>query len=352
MATATARPENWRSLAAKKAWDTIRANAGKPKPAPKPRPKLEALPPIKLPKEVKQVSSKDMMLKTVVLSVTIHRIGNSRKVDPDTVNIVDVRSRKDLNKDYFGVDKKLMEAPELKVINSKMNSARSYIMGRALPFQIKVGVYLMPREFHEEVEAKLEEFNADVKPHVELLAKNLPQYKKEAKAQQGPQFIEEQWPTPDEIRKSFCISWRWLFVDSAEGLKKEIYEKERRKAEADWAETRETIKMLLRTQFADFVTHLTDKLKPEDGKTKIIKENSFDKLHEFLSTFSARNITNDVQLEILVNKAKHLATKMDTELLRTDDAVRDYVLHNFETIQVLLDPMIGNKPHRKIILED
>jgi hypothetical protein len=101
------------------------------------------------------------------------------------------------------------------------------------------------------------------------------------------------------------------------------------------------------------VNHMVEKLKPDtDGKAKIFRESSIEKLSDFLSTFETRNITNDVQMKILVDKAKNLIGKADAGMLREDKTVRDYVRHGFETIKCLLDPMVANKPHRSIRVED
>ena len=94
---------------------------------------------------------------------------------------------------------------------------------------------------------------------------------------------------------------------------------------------------------------MVDRLKPDtDGRPKTFKESSVGKMQQFLETFDARNITDDAQLKVLVERARSLVVKADAEMLRTDDSVRDYVRTGFETIKNLLDPMVVRKKHRSI----
>lgn len=337
--------------AAEKAWATRRAKAtGTPAPAKKI--KVAPQEPIVMPKKPTPATVEEMMMRTIVLLVTVNGIGNYRKVDPDSINITDATTNKDVDKSWFGTHRKLMRAPELKKIQSICNKAKAFIFKLALPFSLKSGIYLLPVEFQEELNTKLLEFQAELQPHIEGLAKRLPQYKQEAKSEQGKQFKDDDFPTAAKIRNAFRITWRFLFIDSAKGLTKELYEQERKKAEEEWGETRELVQQMLRAQMAEMVNHLVDKLTPTpDGLRKIFKKGSIDNLNQFLTTFDARNITNDAQLKVLTDKARNLIKDVDPEVLRTNQEVCAYTLHGFETIKLLLDPMIINKPRRAIELE-
>lgn len=341
-----------RTAIALKAHATRRRNlelAKRPKVKVKPIPQVA----IKMPKPAAMASAKDMMLKTVVLVLTINGIGNRRKVDPNSINITDAHTEEDVNKDWLGITRKLMEAPELKAIQSIGNKAKAYVMTRALPSQIKMGVYLLPKEFDEETDTKLKGFIAEMQPHIESLAQNLPKYKKEAKAQQGPQFNEEQFPTAAEIRASFKITWRYLFVDSAQGLSKKLAEEERKKAEAAWAETTEVIQKMLRAQFLEKLNHFIERLTPgEYGKYRMFTESSVDKFHDWIDTFSPKNLTGDAELATLVAHAKSVFKNANGEMLRSDDQFREYVRTGFENIKEILDPLVVDKPHRALKLAD
>ncbi len=366
MKAATAAQKSIRHLAALKAWATMRARKGQPAPVPKPvrpRPKMEPHKKIVLPKQERPVSANELLLRTVVLILTFNGIGNRRKVQSDEFQAASTPNAK--NDNWFNTTKKLLDAEELEKITSLYGELHRFVESRALPSMIKKGVHLLPLDFIEEVNARLKQGEKDLEPLVESMVKKLNTYIAEAKARLskvkvGDQvknfFNEDDYPTGKELRAAFKLTWRFVYVDSAKNLEavsKEIYEEERAKAEAAWAETRETIKQLLRTQLSELVDHLVTRLTPdESGKKKIIRDDSTNRLQEFLTTFDSRNIVNDVQMKILVDQAKNLLKTADADMLRTDKTVRDYVRHGFETVQTLLSGMVVDKPHRSIKLED
>ena len=332
-----------RSSAAKKAWDTIRARKLNP-------PKMTKLEPIKLPKQSAPVSASEMMLRTVVLVLTFNGIGNRRKIATSQINVGEA------DKEWINATKQLMDAEELEKIQSLYGEERRFVESRVLPHFIKRGVYLLPIDFVEEVEAHLVAGEQKLQPLVNSLVHRRDELIAEAKTRLKNLFNVEDYPTIGELRSAFKFTWRFVHVDSAKSLEsvsKELYEKERKKAEADWADTRETIQQLLRSNMNEMVTHLIDRLTPDaEGHPKMFKQGSIDKLSEFLQTFDARNITNDVQMKVLVDKAKGLLKGSDAEMLRSNDDVRQYVCHGFNTIKTLLDPMVVVKPTRRIVLED
>lgn len=345
-----------RQSAAKKAWETIRARKLNP-PAPKKKIKLAPQEPIKMPKKAgAPATSSEMMMKTVVMILTINSTGNRRKLDP---GMLDVQS----SQEWINVTKKLMEAEELDEITSLNAKTRQYVESRALPSMIKKGVYLLPVDFVEEMNTRLTEAANELKPLVSRLTSRLSEYKAEAKSRLSNVNIggknrnlwnEDQFPTVDELSAAFRLTWRFVYVDSAKNLEavsKELYAEERKKAEADWAETRETIKQVLRTNMSKMVDHMVDKLTPDGNKTKVFRDSSIEKLRDFLGTFDSRNITNDLQMKVLVDKAKSLIKDADPDSLRGNEELREYVRYGFETIKTLLDPMITVKPSRRITFE-
>jgi len=335
---------------AQKAWVTRRN--GTPKPAPRPRPKLEPQVKIKLPAEVETVSSNDMILRTVVFSLTFSKIGNRRKID-NALFEFSGEAAGEVDKESVNATKKLIESEELDQINSLYGELSRYVQTRALPSHIKRGVYLLPKVFDDEVNGEVKNCETKVEPIVESLVSKLALLKKEAKQRLGPLYNEDDYPTAAELRAAFNIRARTWKIDSADGLSQERDREEREKTKADWAETRETIKLVMRTQMKEMVDHLVERLSPnEHGEKKSFRENMLPKFSEFLSVFDARNITNDVQMKVLVERAKSLVTKADTELLRNDEVVRDYIRSGFENIKTLLDPMVAKKAHRSIRIED
>jgi hypothetical protein len=345
---------------AEKAWATRRANGTAPQAKQQRKIKITPVAPIKMPKKQQAVTSQEIMMKTVVLILTINATGNRRKLDPRMLNVNNADDQQ-----WINATKKLMDAEELAEITSLNNKTRQFVESLALPSYIKKGVYLLPLELMETLDNRLTEDVARLKPLVDRMIAKLPQYKTEAKQRLSHMNVggkvqdmwdEEQFPVAEELRAAFRLHWSYKFIDSAkniEAVSKEIYDREVKKAEAEWTETREMIQSLLRTNLSEMVNHMIDRLTPEaDGRQKMFKENSVNKLNQFLATFDARNVTNDVQMKVLVDQAKSLVRDADAESLRSSDELRDHVRYGFETIKKLLDPMITIKGRRMITLPD
>jgi hypothetical protein len=312
-------------------------------------PKLAPVKAIKLP-AVKPATAEEMMLRTVVLVVTINGIGNHRKVDPGILNLND----EDVDMNWLNTTKKLFKADALDKIQSIGNKAKAFVLSRASTHTyIKPGVYLLAKAFQTEVNDKLKEFDAEMKPYIEQLANGLEEHKAEAKQRLGPLYDESQYPTADYLRNAFRLTWRYLYIDSAEGLTKELAEEERKKTVAFWNETRNNIQQLLRAEFMEKLNSFIERLTPdEQGKTKKLRDGSITKFQDFCTTFSPRDCTNDAATRILVEQAQALLKDADGEGIQDNDQWRAHMKHGFETIKTILDPLIVNRPHRAIQLED
>jgi hypothetical protein len=335
--------------AARKAWETRRANGTAPSKSPRPPIKLTPLAPINLPKNVKAIPVEQMLSKTVVLVLTISGIGNRRKVDPKMITV-------DADKAWLGVTKKLYESEELDEINSIGNETRMWVESRALPSNIKRGVHLLPVEFIEEVDAKMKDGNARRVPLVEKMIRRVKEYQANAKARLNKLYDESQYLTPAQLRAAFDIRWRYVWVDSAkqlESVSPELYAEECKKAQAAGVELRESIQQLMRAEFMEKLNHFIDRLSPnEHGEKKSFREGSIDKFREFCKIYNPRDITNDVQVRTLVEHAESLMGDVDVDSLRNNDDLRKHIRTGFENIKNALDPLVVDKPHRRIIIEE
>jgi hypothetical protein len=101
------------------------------------------------------------------------------------------------------------------------------------------------------------------------------------------------------------------------------------------------------------VDHLIDKLTPDErGNRKVFHETSLTKLQEFCATWDVRVPGGvDNQLAALVSRAKELVRDVDPELLKSNDAAREYIRDGFAAIKDALDPMIVLKPKRAIHIQ-
>jgi hypothetical protein len=356
MATAVRKPSPIMSAAGRKSWETRRINAGLLPPKPKKKVVLPAKKKLVLPKPGKAPTADEIMMKTVILSIEFNAFGNRRQVDKDEVLIRGDKTQ--IDKRLLNTTKKLIDADELNDIHSHYNKIKSYVTSRALPTTIKDGIYLLSNDLQEEMETKLKESVTALTPMVDVLVTKLRVLKADAKARLGKLYDEEDYLTASEMRERFRIHWRWLFVDSMkdrQGVSREVYEAEKKKAAQDWAETRATVRGLIRAEFAEKVNHFIERLSEQDelgNKKNLPRQGALDKFEEFFNLLPYRDIDNDVQLRALADHARGLLNVADLDAIKTNETVREYLKDGFENIKSLLDPMVQTQAHRRIKVRD
>jgi len=301
-------------------------------------------------KEIKAKTSRlNITDKTVMVSVDFHRIGNSRRLAVNQYHV-------DADKTMTRASKRLLKSEELKAISRFDGNVRSYIASKALPSMFKQGFWIVPNSLVEEVDAQLVAYSEQRKPLVDAFVAAYPGLMEKAKELLKGTFSESDYLSEADVRDQFTFSWRYVSFGvpvELEAIKEEVYKREQEKAVAHWDSATTEIQQMLRASMQDLVGHMNERLTPtEDGKAKIFKASTIDNINEFLTTFEARNVTDDKELAALVEKAKGLTHGLDAEKLRTDEELRKAMQIGMNNIKAELDTMVVLKPGRKIRYDD
>jgi len=72
----------------------------------------------------------------------------------------------------------------------------------------------------------------------------------------------------------------------------------------------------------EYVDKLLGVLKPTDGKKKKLTKSSITKLQDFLNTFNLRNVTDDLQLQVEVDKLKMIMSGVDADKIKESDSLK------------------------------
>ena len=141
--------------------------------------------------------------------------------------------------------------------------------------------------------------------------------------------------------------------DQLKGISQEVWEQERDKAAQRMAEASSEIQQVLRQSMADLVAHMAERLKDgSDGKPLKFKQSTVSNLVEFLSNFSFRNVTDDLQLQDLVGRARDLLQGVAADDLRTSGDMRTRVQQGMAVIAADLDGMLVKAGGRKMRLAE
>lgn len=255
------------------------------------------------------------------------------------------------------VGKDILDSPELRAILAHHISIRTWIIGRSVPSPLfKTGVFVLPISLLDEAYAYLErELAVDMRLRDEFFAA-YERLQGEAKERLKELYNPSDYPPVERLKDAFSITWsliEWNTPGKLKKINKALYDKEKAKAEAEWANATMTIRDALRVSMADLVDHFMDRLSgDEDGKPKRLHEKRVKDLNEFMELFAARNLTGDTDLAGLVERAQKIMSGVDVKSLRTDADMRKRVAEGFTEIKASLDTMVEDLPGRKFAIGD
>jgi hypothetical protein len=287
--------------------------------------------------------------RAVVLVLGIGCLGTRRKVPTSAVQV-------DADKTLLHLGKEILEAAELDAIKSFDGDLRTWIAKKALPSPLRRGTYLIPLGLVEEMDARLESYRARRAELVEAFIRAYDRAKDEARQRLGPLFNPMDYPCDEKVRAAFSLDVRYVAFGvpgKLESLNRDIWERERAKAESNWREASEEVRQALRVGLADLVDRMVERLDTNgDGKPKVFRDTLVTNLSEFIESFAPRNITDDAELGRLVDRCRGVLDGVDADALRASTAVRSKVRDGMARVQVALDSMVIDRPARRIVLEE
>ena len=248
--------------------------------------------------------------------------------------------------------KVLIDPEYLSAIKASAQKGRCLIKRRALPFPMP-GLNLVPKDSIIDIENQLDDTKHEFNANVRLFLRNYAQARHEAQEALGSLFDPLDYPIDPSSK--FNFAWQYIQLSMPgqhQVLSPKLYEREREKFQNLIEETREQAIAALRTEFAELVSHLTDRLGTNGNeKPKILRSSVLENLNEFLDGFNARNLFQDNELQRLVENTRSLVNGIDAELLRDNQALRESIRHDMEQVRVEVDQAITDLPRRRIHLE-
>jgi hypothetical protein len=287
--------------------------------------------------------------KAVCLVLSLKKPGNRRRLPSSLVEV-------DADKDLISAQKTLLSSEDLKAVEHYDGEIRRWLYTRCLPSLFMSSVYLVPIVLVDEVEGKRASFAATRDRLVDAFIDAYPARVEDAKVRLRAAFCARDYPSPEHLRRSFKMEWRYVAFSvpgSLQHISRELFHSEQEKAARQWQEALEEVRALLRTNMAELVHHLVDRLKPAiDGKPKVFKNTLVTNLTSFLETFDARNLTEDSELAEVVSNARGLLRGIDAQTLRSSEALRSSLAAGFSDLQGTLNNLVVAKPMRAFSFDE
>jgi len=176
----------------------------------------------------------------------------------------------------------------------------------------------------------------------------------EDKKKLGPEFNSGDYPDKEVLEASFYVSYRYVSLETPEKLEDisaSIFQREKERVSQMWDSAAENVRDLLRFSLQETVDKLTCALKPsEDGSRKRLAKSTVSNLVEFLAMFDMRNITDDKELEAVVNKCKSVLEGVDLTNIKKNEEIKNRVLTSLGEVKADMIALSVKKPVRKITI--
>lgn len=285
----------------------------------------------------------------VLLMLNISRFGNRRKG-----NLQEVRTDADL--EMLRLSKVLLDCDEMDAVQKFDGEMLRWITNRTVSSYFKNGVYQCRPGLVPKLEEGLKRFELERRYLVDKVAVAYQRAKGEAELRLGTQYQEGDYPGEVEFKGRFKVSWRYLQVSAPGALKgvdPELFREQMEALRQQFDTARQMACAAVREQLAELVTHMAERLQPgEDGKRKTFKLGSVENLREFCATFPFKDVTNDTELALEVQKLEATLRGVNAEGIRNDLQMRDQFRMSIESMKGKLDSLVTASPVRALAFGD
>lgn len=287
--------------------------------------------------------------KTAVLEIEVPQPGFNKCISSkdfiarekgEVVETIDQTSVGPNGVDYkrHTVVQKLFDKQYLNPLASQRAEFFAWLVRHSVPSSfLKNGHWLVPRGLINTVITRIEELKAERDQLLNQFEAKYAEAKKDAKKRLGVHYDESRYPKFDAIREKFYVVSRWRDINPAAALKeinRDEYQRQREQGKQEWENTFDEIRVALRAGFVDLVGNFAEAMgNDEDGKPRVFHATKVQHLKDFLATFEARDLTDDLELAELAAKARELVSTVDPKALRKDQSMRSALQTSFNQIK-------------------
>ena len=283
-----------------------------------------------------------------LLNLRLALPGMKKKVDKNLITV-------DADIDAVTASKELLECEEFDAVQTFQAQARLWVLTRALPAHktLKRGFYRLPNSLIGEVDRELEERKQEWENLVVKFLDVYWQKVEEAKVRLRSLYDAGDYPSLDRMRGAFKFDWSYLQLSVPESLDSRIAAREQEKFNLARQEALAECRDALRGGLSELVDRAVESLKSDkDGNPMRFKSTLVEKMNDFLEYFNVRNIANDTDLRLLVEKTKAVMAGVDTRTLKDNRTIRETIQAKLAEVKDVLDTNLISQKTRSIRLDD
>lgn len=251
--------------------------------------------------------------------------------------------------------RKFIINPELMgQIKTAAHQARNKVKKYALPFPLQA-VHLVPKESISTIDEILQHYENRFWQSVQQFESLYASAREEARDMLGELFDESDYPSPGEIVKKFNFGWQFLALQvpgQTTILPPEIYEREKAKFQDMVEETRRLSLQALREEFHGILQILVERLQTNGSKPKMITNQMFNKITEFMETLQSKDLFDDQELKSLANQAEETIKNTSPSTLKYNADLRAAICEEMKVLKTSVEESIADIPRRQIRMEE
>jgi hypothetical protein len=265
---------------------------------------------------IAEKTQKTLAARAIYLVLDWSALSLWKRVDVEKV------SGKKLNGDEVRARKRIIKSDALRDLRSVRYKVKRMLRMYALNSLFRPGVYAIPIESIETVDAILKDAQSSMSSVRKNLQSEWPEIVKDAKTRLGDLFNKQDYVSPEAASSEIRMAYRYVpIADTPEILKTvaaDMYKEDLERAKKETEKELESFRLHLRSALLEIIETMRKTLQKPDGDRKVFGQRFFKRLDEFMITFEVRNLSDDGELKNVVAKLKKVSTGVDLSVLKSD----------------------------------
>ena len=240
--------------------------------------------------------------------------------------------------------KRTVKSDSLKKMSQLRYKIRTMLRHNSLNSLFRPGVYCIPLENIEQVNAVLMEATTELAEIRQQLKDEWPLVIADAQERLGKFFDPRDYDQPDHAAKELKLEFRYVPIAHTphilKGVAAEVYQADLERSKEQAENELEAFRAHLREALLEVIQNMRKTLTKPDGEKRVFGQRFFKRLDEFLNTFSTLNLSDDGEMAAVVDQLRTVAAGSDPDTLKTSDANQLALDKELATISVSLEAMV------------
>jgi hypothetical protein len=240
--------------------------------------------------------------------------------------------------------KRTVKSDALKSLSQLRYKVRAMLRHNSLNSLFRPGVYCIPLENIEQVDAVLQEANTELIEIRQQLTDEWPSVIADAQERLGNLFDPRDYDHPEHAAKELNLEYRYVPIANTpnilKGVAAEIYQADLERSKVQAENELEAFRAHLREALLEVIQNMRKTLTKPDGEKRVFGQRFFKRLDEFLNTFSTLNLSDDGEMAAVVEQLRTVAAGSDPVALKASDASQLALDKELESITVSLEMMV------------